>query len=215
MENDEKQHDVALINANVEQAVSTMRKFSDLKTKLLDVNDTIKIQGKPFIKRSGWRKISLAFNVTTQILDEKLEERDGVIVATVKCRAIAPNGRFTDELAVCDSTEFASQIQATRHNILSKCTTRAINRSISSLCGGGEVSAEEMVIGDQEPKEAAMPASQKQTDYIKMLIKDNPRGAAFISEYLQSKDGNTTLHEITTDQANELIKKLKMKDYAV
>lgn len=154
--------EAALVVApEVEKAAEVMQKFQQLKTNVLDRNDTLSIQGNSYIKRSGWRKIALAFNVRTEILETKIFEKEGVLIAEVKARAIAPNGRFADEIASCDSTEFTAKIQATRHNILTKATTRSINRCLSDLCGGGEVSAEERTKGGEEETDPLPPRQEK------------------------------------------------------
>lgn len=165
----EEQQSVALVAPEVEKAADVMAKFRKLKTMVLTNNDIMLIQGRQFIKRSGWRQIALAFNVRTEILKSNVFEKDGVVIAEVLARASAPNGRYADELASCDSLEFGNRIQATRHNILTKATTRAVNRAISDLCGGGEVSAEEMVRGP-ETEERNEPLSQ--SDILEQQKKD-------------------------------------------
>ena len=186
-----------LVVPKVKEALEIMKQFQAIKTSVLDKNDTLSIQGKQFIKRSGWRKVSLAFNVKTQILERKITEDNGVTTAEVLVRAIAPNGRYADELAICDSTEFTSKLQATRHNILTKATTRAINRSVSDLCGGGEVSAEELEVeGDMEPI-AEPKASVKQISFLKSL---NDKSAT---------PQNIDYDNLTRKQANDLITQMK------
>jgi len=49
---------------SAEKLVDHMKKFNELKSKLLDKEDVVSIQGKPFVRRSGWRKIALAFNIS-------------------------------------------------------------------------------------------------------------------------------------------------------
>lgn len=187
-----------LVVPNVKEAVEVMKQFQAIKTSVLDKNDTLSIQGKQFIKRSGWRKVSLAFNIKTQILERKITNEEGIITAEVLVRAIAPNGRYADELAICDSTEFTSRLQATRHNILTKATTRAINRSVSDLCGGGEVSAEEIEIVEGDMSEPANPpASAKQISFLKNLVSK------------QVNPQNIDYEKLTSREANELIKQLK------
>ena len=187
-----------LVVPDVKAAVEVMKQFQAIKTSVLDKNDTLSIQGKQFIKRSGWRKVSLAFNVKTQILERKITEDNGVTTAEVLVRAIAPNGRFADELAICDSSEFTSKLQATRHNILTKATTRAINRSVSDLCGGGEVSAEEMEVeGDMSEPVAEPKASIKQISFLKSLNEK--------SQTPQQIDYDN----LTRKQANDFITQLK------
>jgi hypothetical protein len=155
-----QENSITLVYPNVVEAVSTMRAFQELKSKLLDDNDVVQIEGKKYIKRSGWRKIALAFNISTEIVEVSREEKDGKYIVRVKARAIAPNGRVSEEIGVCDSSEFENgKLRASIHNIETKATTRALNRAISNLVGGGEVSAEE-IITDDEGSSASNQGSQ-------------------------------------------------------
>jgi hypothetical protein len=138
-----------VVQPNLPAAVETMRAFQQLKTQLLDQVDMISIQGKWYIKRSGWRKIALAFNISTEVISIEHEKIDDIYVVRVRARARAPNGRVAEEIAACDSSEFQGNIKASIHNIESKAVTRAINRAISDLVGGGEVSAEEIIAGEE------------------------------------------------------------------
>ena len=148
---EQKQGEIMVVQPNVEAAKSAMDAFQALKAKLLDANDIVEIQNKKYIKRSGWRKIALAFNISTEIVSIEREKIGDVYVVRVKARAIAPNGRVSEEVGVCDSSEFSGNLKPTFHNIEAKAVTRAINRAISNLVGGGELSAEEVIQGADEP----------------------------------------------------------------
>ncbi|MDG6967382.1 MAG: hypothetical protein JRN58_05200 [Nitrososphaerota archaeon] len=141
---------------DVKGAVDVMRQFQALKCDLLAGEDVVLISGKHHVKRSGWRKIALAFNISVSLVDVQREKTaDGKYVVRVRARATAPNGRFSEEIAVCDSSEFErGRLEGTLHNIESKAATRAINRAVSDLVGGGEVSAEEVQSGAEQQKEA-------------------------------------------------------------
>jgi hypothetical protein len=82
-----QENSITLVYPNVVEAVSTMRAFQELKSKLLDENDVVQIEGKKYIKRSGWRKIALAFNISTEIVEVSREEKDGKYIVRVKARA--------------------------------------------------------------------------------------------------------------------------------
>ena len=177
-----QENSITLVYPNVVEAVSTMRAFQELKSKLLDENDVVQIEGKKYIKRSGWRKIALAFNISTEIVEVSREEKDGKYIVRVKARAVAPNGRISEELGVCDSSEFENgRLKPSIHNIETKATTRALNRAISNLVGGGEVSAEEIITDDEgsQPQESQpQPQSQgsqpQQTINIQWKQSRNP-----------------------------------------
>jgi hypothetical protein len=140
-----------VVRPDVPATVESMNLFQRLKTEALAAEDIIEIQGKKYIKRSGWRKVSLAFNISTEITKvDRVQEGENLVVR-VQARARAPNGRVAEEVGVCDSSEFEKgNLKATLHNIESKAATRAINRAISDLVGGGEVSAEEMIQSEEK-----------------------------------------------------------------
>jgi len=144
--------DIDIVLPNVELAKKAMEQFEKIKKEILNNStDIVLIEGKKYIKRSGWRKIALAFNITIEIVKIEREKIDDVYIVRVIARAIAPNGRIAEEVGICDSTEFQKgKLKFSYHNIETKATTRAINRTISNLVGGGELSAEEIIEGPEE-----------------------------------------------------------------
>jgi len=184
-----QENSITLVYPNVVEAVSTMRAFQELKSKLLDENDLVVIEGKKYIKRSGWRKIALAFNISTEIVEVSREEKDGKYIVRVKARAIAPNGRVSEEIGVCDSSEFENgRLKASIHNIETKAATRALNRAISNLVGGGEVSAEE-IIADDEGSSASTQGPQPQSQPQPQGSQPQPQQTINI-QWKQSKNPN-------------------------
>ena len=124
---------------------------------LLDDSDYQIITGGRFKKKSAWRKLNVAFNVTTELLDEvqARDEQGRLIRATVTARATAPNGRYADGIGVCDVHDRHTRaclagcvgfhhFAHPEHDILATAHTRATNRASSDLYGMGEVSAEEI-----------------------------------------------------------------------
>jgi len=104
---------------------------------------------KVFMKKSGFRKFIHAFGLSVQVVkresrlyfDDKTK-RQG-IEYEVWARCTAPNGQFTEDVAICQQYEKNSN--KSKHDILTTATTRAINRAISNLVAYGEVSAEEVM----------------------------------------------------------------------
>jgi len=129
---------------SVEEHKQYWDKFQKIKTAVITRDDIQNIQGKDYIKKSGWRKISTIFNISTAIRNIKIEyDKDNVIIrAEATVRAIAPNGRYADAVGVCSIKErkFAHE----EHDIPAMATVRATNRAICDLVGCAEVSAEEM-----------------------------------------------------------------------
>lgn len=158
---------------DVDEVVELYDQFEQLKDRLLDDNDVVEIDRRPHVTKSGWRKIATAFNVSVEILDTDREIDDGVIRYTARAEAVAPNGKRATSMAVATSTEsnFTERLDGpddetrdeddvlfvdgawrrlrdpravSEHNVATLAETRAKNRAISDLVGGGEVSAEEM-----------------------------------------------------------------------
>jgi hypothetical protein len=158
----------------VQQAISTVdavkqfEAFQELKTKLLKDDDYQTINNKPFVKKSGWRKLATVFNVSDEIVEcERKDRADNSFVWTFRVRAIAPNGRFSEAIGSCDSNE--RKFSKLEHDVKATAHTRAKSRAISDLIGAGEVSAEEMEQEDQQqqpPKDAKNVTPKKQDDVI-------------------------------------------------
>ncbi|HZW54984.1 MAG TPA: hypothetical protein VFF30_01710 [Nitrososphaerales archaeon] len=124
-------------------AITDLKAFQDLKAQLLSNSDYQAIQGKNFIKKSGWRKLALVFNISDEVVyQDKQTREDGSFVWTFRVRAIAPNGRYTEAVAGCDSKE--RKFSHMEHDVEATAHTRAKSRAISDLIGAGETSAEEM-----------------------------------------------------------------------
>ena len=127
--------------------------------------ETMKIEGKPYIKRNGWRMVAAGFNVNLElvkdnegnVLHTRMEGEDELgtyYVHTYTARASLPNGRYAECDGACSSRDaFFSKSHGTRKpqseideaDIIATAQTVAYNRAISDLVGGAEVSAEEML----------------------------------------------------------------------
>lgn len=110
-------HDQALITAApTDQVVAMQAAYHDLCDSLLNDTDYQTIGSKKFRKKSGWRKLAVAFNVSTELIDRReqrgphgrLEEVEIVV------RALAPNGRYMDGIGVCSITERCCWSQSCR-----------------------------------------------------------------------------------------------------
>ncbi len=129
---------------DADSVLEMIKVFEYFKSKVLTSRDFATIQGKPFVKKSGWSKYSLACNVSTELRDEKVEERNGSRIYHFVYRAVhLPTGRYADAVGSASEAE-RTQWNHPEHDVRTLAQTRAFNRSISNLVGGGEVSAEEM-----------------------------------------------------------------------
>lgn len=176
---------------STEQAVATWRAFQELKKRLLDGSDYQVIYinerkggsfvrtKKPFVKKSGWRKLATAFNLSDEVVKEERKEynvgtANYYFVYEVSAKAIAPNGRYVIGLGSCASNE--RQFAHLDHDVRSTASTRAKNRAISDLIGGGEVSAEEVDIV-QEAQEIKQEIKQENctVDHSTLPIKKSQK----------------------------------------
>ena len=139
-----------------EVAAARMRLFEALKISLLQDSDIQTIPTKDgkrsFIKRSGYRKLALAFNISDEIIKEEcIQEPAGVTIWRIHVKASERNGRFAVGIGACSSRErtFAHP----DHDIYATAHTRAKNRAISDLIGSGDISAEEIEQPKSEWKE--------------------------------------------------------------
>ncbi|MCA1701456.1 MAG: hypothetical protein LC790_22185, partial [Actinobacteria bacterium] len=162
-----------------DQVVEGMRAYQRLLRDLLEPSDwqTDGKHGnaleKPFLKKSGWRKIARAFNLSFERVHSQVErESDGSAVrAEVWIRAVAPNGQYGDGDGYCSADEgrFKSWKgrQKLENDLRATATTRAKNRAIADLVGMGEVSAEEIVpAGEQEEHEHALAAGARASEAL-------------------------------------------------
>lgn len=138
------------------QVVQSMRDHQDLLRQILDPSDW---QGQPdaegsFVKKSGWRKIALAYNLTIGKVSEQVERDEGGMPrrATYTAYTEAANGRRMESSGHCsyDESRFSGPRGNTsklENDMRATAETRAKNRAISDLIGMGKVSAEEVDAG--------------------------------------------------------------------
>lgn len=141
----EKQRGFAVVQPalSTEQALQHFRHFQEIKEQVLSAIDKVPVKGKPYICKSGWRKIKTMFNLTEHILESRRDDFGGEILYTYRVRVSAPNGAYADAEMSCSSKEPFGRGKP-ESAVMAMAQTRAFNRAISDLVGGGEVSAEEM-----------------------------------------------------------------------
>jgi hypothetical protein len=120
--------------------------------------DVVELQGKTYIKRSGFRKLALAYSLSTQIIARGWETVGQETLAYSHARVFAPDGRFADGQGWCalgeqpakrgkrkpEELEHRPILPQDYHVAAATADTRALNRAIADLVGGGAVSAEEI-----------------------------------------------------------------------
>ncbi|CAL0304501.1 unnamed protein product [Lupinus luteus] len=119
-------------------SVSLFKEYQNAAMAILEKSDYTLISGSPFIKKSGWRKISCFFNISYEIRDKSIEfdENRNVQRAEFVIRAYMQGGRFSDGWGSCERRE--KRFQKPNHDIPSTAETRAKNKACQDLLGIGE-----------------------------------------------------------------------------
>lgn len=142
-----KVHDQSLEFVEQVDRNQIIQKFNDYQfvmKNIVDKNDWVNIKGKPHLKKSGFIKLSVAFEISVKIVetvdlsDKKTETWKYRMIA----KATSLSGRSMESVGMCSSTEYNDK--RGEHVIIATCETRAKVRAISSLMGMGLVSADEM-----------------------------------------------------------------------
>ena len=129
-----------------QQALDAWGEYQAMKSALATPEDRQQIQGREFLKKSYWRKVERFYKLSLACVNESHEDTPNGRVFYALYRATHPSGAFADG----DGSDYAGSIEE-YHNARATAHTRAKNRAIADLVGGGEVSAEEM------PKEGGNP----------------------------------------------------------
>ncbi|KAG7964780.1 hypothetical protein I3843_09G187800 [Carya illinoinensis] len=119
-------------------SVSLFKEYQNAAMAILEKTDYTMISGNPFIKKSGWRKISFYFNLSFEIKDKTIEfdENRNVQRAEFVVRAYMQGGRFSDGWGSCERRE--KRFVKPNHDIPSTAETRAKNKACQDLLGIGE-----------------------------------------------------------------------------
>ena len=162
---------------DVDSAKAFMDNYQEVCKALLDKSDyqNVKINGKStaFKKKSAWRKIATAFNISDEILEKEIIRDDNyqIISATFAVKVTAPNGRSGIGTASCSifdkiknsdleqpsNFELRKRFNNAENDVIGTAHTRAKSRAISDLVGMGEVSAEEMGVIEKPKKVSVKP----------------------------------------------------------
>lgn len=142
---------IVQLATNLDGIKKGVEEFNKLKNSLLQ-DHTMDIKGHKYVKKSGWRIVALAFNLSDKIVSKEYKELgNGEYVVTYTVEVTAPNGRTAQGIGSCSTLEKTRDGEKRFHNAESHAHTRAKNRAISDLVGLGELSAEEIDENDPEP----------------------------------------------------------------
>jgi len=143
---------------DVDRLAEAFRTFQEFKQRLLTKDDSVLIAGRQYLKKSAWRKWALACAVSDELvsydrLPAQGKDSEGNFSYRVVARAFHEHtGRCSVGVAVASRKEKKDWAHE-EHDIFTLAHTRAKNRAIADLVGGGEVTAEEMTTTHETPKD--------------------------------------------------------------
>lgn len=132
--------------ASAPELVEAMRRFEQIKQALIVPDlDTYTVQGVSRIRKSGWRKLALAFGISDELVNERLE-RDTIgepaTIWHVTVRAYSRGGRSVIGVGSASSRE--RQFAHPEHDLHALAHTRAKSRAIADMLGSSDQVAEEL-----------------------------------------------------------------------
>jgi hypothetical protein len=144
--------------ASPDEAKAAITQYEALKASIITDGDVYREVRKDrdgnekvveYLRKRYWRRLATCFGLDLQLVSETREKDEkGALAYSVFYRAIAPNGRVVEGDGYCSRSEGGKGFWS-EHSIRATAHTRAKNRAISDMVGGGEVSYEEMQ-GDDE-----------------------------------------------------------------
>ena len=144
---------------DVDRLAEAFKSFQEFKQRLLTKDDSVSIAGRQYLKKSAWRKWALACGVSDEIVSfdrvpAQGKDQEGNFSYRVLVRAFhEKSGRSSVGVAVASRKEKKDWAHE-EHDVLTLAHTRAKNRAIADLVGGGEVTAEEMTTAQEVPRES-------------------------------------------------------------
>ena len=166
-----EQADGAVVPLDVESLVALVDAFDKFKSMVLKESDfwVDTRENKRRVKKSGWLKYALACNLNLEKIEEREVDKETppgsgkwVTIYHFDYRAIAQTGRYAEGSGSASSSERESSDKMI-HDTRSLAQTRAMNRAISNLVGGGEVSAEEVMTGRRHVESKQNPKKKPKT----------------------------------------------------
>ncbi len=192
---------------DIDKAAEAFRKFDQFKKRILNANDVVDIQGKLYLKRSAWSKWALVCGISDRLLSyERVpakgrDEENGFYYRVVWEAFHQPTGRSSVGTGIVSSKEKKNWTHE-EHDIWATACTRARNRAISGLIGGGEVSAEEMTSDDTTtPTIQPEPVETGQTGSWHVPTTKDPTTREGLKQYPLGY-GNKTVGTTNLDEIN-------------
>lgn len=207
---------------DVKGAEAFMNNYQEVCKALLDKSDyqkvTINGKPKPFKKKSAWRKIATAFNISDDIFEKEIIRDDNyqIISATFYVIATAPNGRHGIGSASCaifdkinkkdteqpSNFELRKRFNNAENDVIATAHTRAKSRAIADLVGMGEVSAEELGDMGVIDKPKSVSATPKKT-VKKSAKKTVPKKKGVKPKPVEKDEPITVEAEVVEDMSSD------------
>ncbi|KQK21545.1 hypothetical protein BRADI_1g61440v3 [Brachypodium distachyon] len=115
-------------------SVANFKKYQEVAVSILDKSDWTLISGNPYLKKSGWRKLSCFFNISFEIKDHSIEFDDSRNVNSAAF-LVRASMQFSDGWGSCDRRE--KRFNKPNNDIPSTAETRAKNKACQDLLGIG------------------------------------------------------------------------------
>ncbi len=205
-----EQADGAVVPVNVDALVAMVDAFDKFKSKVLKEDDfwVDTREKKKRVKKSGWLKYALACNVSLKKVDEREIDKemppgsgDWVTIFHFDYRAIALSGRYAEASGSASTSERKNSDKMI-HDTRSLAQTRAMNRSISNLIGGGEVSAEE-VQGSSRRQAKSKQKTVKKTPKPKKPTEPEPKSDLKLKPKVEDDEARVTTFMETNGLSTE------------
>ena len=135
---------------SVDELKKRMESLEQIKKEILKESDFANFKskdGKPIkaIRKTGWLKFAVAFNLTTVVVKEEkvfVDQNQHKFAWHITVQCIAPNGRVSEEIGVCDN--LVDRPDQPEHVIKTMAKTRATSRAISVMVGAADTNADDM-----------------------------------------------------------------------
>jgi len=198
--------------APILELVESMKRFEAVKAALLvSDRDTYTIEGQERIRKSGWRKLALAFGISDEIVREDAvhdtTDKTYLCVHT-RVKAWARGGRTVEGVGTASSRE--RPFAHLEHDLHALAHTRAKNRAIADMLGSSDLVAEEL----EEPAGTTTttttptppPTSPPRTT---STSKPHAQQAAVVWDFLDKILGDELADHVTVDASGtEILVKL-------
>lgn len=116
---------------SIQDIERTFYQVEIIKNNLLKQNDVYMVNNKSYINKSWYRKLAIAFSISTKIITETRIEKWDIVIYNFTIRATTPLWRYIEASSSCSSIE--RDFKNIEHEVRTISQTRASNRAIWDL----------------------------------------------------------------------------------